>query len=400
MYSVVSHELLKDAISALLRYCQRDNWAGYDPYDALNSRVFARIPFLQNKLGKLAFTQLMKRSPVNLRQLMLVPKSHNPKGLALFASALMKLHEVGLMGNKDDALSPLDLMIKLKDPKNPYYSWGYNFDWQSRLRFIPKGVPNIICTTFAGNALLDAYEKYGNSHYMEMAESAGRFLLEGLNISWEKEGLCFSYTPLDWGRIHNANLLGAAYLARLHQLTGKERYLKHAIPAARYSVGKQNADGSWYYGEGGTQQWIDNFHTGYNLVALNNICKYTGVDDFRSNIERGYDYYEKHFFTEEGIAKYFHNKIYPIDIHSITQSIVTLVELKEYGKKSIALALNVCCWALQNMRSPQGFFYYQKTRYLKIKIPYMRWSQGWMLYGLAKLAPNIVRESVSKSNCQ
>ena len=386
MNSLVDPELIKNAILELLRYCQKDNWAGYDPYDGLNSRVFSSIPFLQNKLGKLAFIQLMKRSPVNLRPLMLVPKSHNPKGLALFASALMKLHDVGLVANKDSALFPLEMLIGHKDPKNPYYSWGYNFDWQSRLGFVPKGLPNIICTTFSGNALLDAYEKYGGSHYLEMAGSAGSFLLEGLNISREGEEICFSYTPLDRERVHNANLLGAAYLARLHRLTGEKRYQEHALSAARYSARKQNPDGSWFYGERETQRWVDNFHTGYNLIALNNLRRYTGTDEFRSNISRGYEYYKKNFFTEEGIAKYYNNKIYPIDIHSISQSIVTLVDFREYDKNNILLALRVCRWALENMRSTEGYFYYQKTRYLRNKIPYMRWSQGWMLYGLATLA--------------
>jgi hypothetical protein len=383
---LVSHELLKDAISALLRYCQKENWAGYDPYDGLNSRVFSSIPILQNKFGKLSFIQLMKRSPVNLRRLMLVPKSHNPKGLALFASALMKLHDVGLVDSKDAALSPLGMMIKLRDPKNSYYSWGYNFDWQSRLSFTPKGVPNIICTTFSGNALLDAYERYGDLRYLEMAGSAGRFLLDGLNISREGEGLCFSYTPLDRGRVHNANLLGAAYLARLHRLTGEKRFHQHALSAAWYSAGRQNPDGSWFYGEGETQKWVDNFHTGYNLIALKNLCRYAGTDEFRSNISRGHEYYKKNFFTDEGIPKYYHNEIYPIDIHSISQSIVTLVEFREYSEDNLTLALRVCRWAFENMRSPEGFFYFQKTRYFKNTIPYMRWSQGWMLYGLATLA--------------
>ena len=386
MNGLVSQELLKDAISALLRYCQKENWAGYDPYDGLNSRVFSSIPFFQNKLGKLAFIQLMKRSPVNLRPLMLVSKSHNPKGLALFASSLMKLHDAGLVESKDAALSPLEMMMQLKDPKNPYYSWGYNFDWQSRLMFTPSGVPNIICTTFSGNALLDAYEKYGELRYLEMAGSAGRFLLEGLNISREREGLCFSYTPLDRGRVHNANLLGAAYLARLYRLTGEKTYLQHALSAALYSVGRQNPDGSWYYGEGKTQRWVDNFHTGYNLIALKNLSRDIETDEFQKNISMGLEYYKRNFFTDEGIAKYYNNEIYPIDIHSILQSIVTLVEFRDHCEDNMTLALLICRWALENMRSPEGFFYYQKTRYLKNKIPYMRWSQGWMLYGLATLA--------------
>src|SRR5262245_66612236 len=74
----------------LLSYCRANDWAGYDPYDALNSRIFQALPFLNFKLARLALTQANKRSPINFRPLLLVPKSHNPKGLALFLVSLLK----------------------------------------------------------------------------------------------------------------------------------------------------------------------------------------------------------------------------------------------------------------------------------------------------------------------
>ncbi len=33
-------------ILKLLAYCRANDWAGYDPYDALNSRLFGALPFL------------------------------------------------------------------------------------------------------------------------------------------------------------------------------------------------------------------------------------------------------------------------------------------------------------------------------------------------------------------
>ena len=29
----------------LLAYCRANDWAGYDPYDALNSELFKALPF-------------------------------------------------------------------------------------------------------------------------------------------------------------------------------------------------------------------------------------------------------------------------------------------------------------------------------------------------------------------
>src|SRR6476620_5906529 len=57
---------LPDAQTAackLLDYCVRNDWAGYDPYDALNSRYFDVLPWLNRRLPRLVMTQLLKRSP-------------------------------------------------------------------------------------------------------------------------------------------------------------------------------------------------------------------------------------------------------------------------------------------------------------------------------------------------
>src|SRR6185503_3508027 len=87
-------ELLKmhrDVAVRLLAYCRANEWAGYDPYDALNSPVFGSLPFLNFRVPRIVFTQVMKRSPVNFRRLLRVPPTQNPKGLALFLAALLKL---------------------------------------------------------------------------------------------------------------------------------------------------------------------------------------------------------------------------------------------------------------------------------------------------------------------
>ena len=44
-------ERLRTATSALLAYCESNDWAGDDPYDALNSRVPV-LPFLGLEVAK------------------------------------------------------------------------------------------------------------------------------------------------------------------------------------------------------------------------------------------------------------------------------------------------------------------------------------------------------------
>ena len=57
-------------------------------------------------------------------------------------------------------------------------------------------------------------------------------------------------------------------LARTAKHTGNREYLEVARSAMEYSVTRQLPDGSWWYAEYPNHQWIDNFHTGYNLDSL------------------------------------------------------------------------------------------------------------------------------------
>ena len=105
---------LEAAIVKLVAYCRANDWAGYDPYDALNSPIFRTLPFLDHRLPRLVFTQALKRSPVNFRGLLHIPKTQNPKGIALFLSALVTLERSNLAYQKND----IEHMIeRLCDPE-------------------------------------------------------------------------------------------------------------------------------------------------------------------------------------------------------------------------------------------------------------------------------------------
>jgi hypothetical protein len=369
----------------VLAYCRANDWAGYDPYDALNSRVFKALPFLNFRLARLVLTQGVKRCPVNLRPLLSVPKSPNPKGIAVFLSALTRLARSGV-AEAPGLTSPMAArLLSLRSPDSPYSCWGYNFDWQQRNELVPKGSPNIICSSFAGNALIDAYELTPGPAWLTAAASAADFILD--TLFW-REGVskaCFSYTLVGRDEVHNANLLGAAFLCRVVRVTGEKKYLEPALDAARFSVGRQHSDGSWDYGEAPTQRWIDNFHTGFNLIALRRIGEYGRTTEFESAVRRGFEFYRSHFFREDGAPRYFHNATYPIDIHSAAQSIITLAEFRNIQKDNTDLASSVLNWALTNMWDSRGFFYYQKHPHFLVRMPFMRWSQAWMLLALATI---------------
>lgn len=382
-HSQANDELIKEIALKLLAYCRANNWAGHDPYDALNSRLFRALPFLDFKMARLILTQIVKRFPLNLRPLLLVQKTLNPKGIALLLSSNVKLSEIGVLKDNQEMRVLADTLLALRSPGGRYSCWGYNFDWQTRNELVPARSPNIVCSTFAANALLDASEQAPDSSWLEAVVSAAEFILDVLYWREGKSVSCISYTPLWRSEIHNANLLGAAFLCRTGRTSGQAKFLQPALNAARYSVSKQRADGSWPYGEGLHQEWIDNFHTGFNLVALKRIGEYAQTAEFDSAISRGFHFYRTHFFREDGAPKYYHDSRYPLDIHGVAQAIITLVEFKHFEEDNIALAHLVLKWSLENMWNGRGYFYFQKHPHYTVRTPFIRWSQAWMLLALS-----------------
>jgi hypothetical protein len=134
-------------------------------------------------------------------------------------------------------------------------------------------------------------------------------------------------------------------LCRVYKHTNDEKFLRPALRVARYSVTKQHPDGSWLYGEAPSQSWIDNFHTGYNLCALQAMSRYAVTAEFDAALRRGFEFYRSHFFREDGSVSYFHDSTYPIDIHCVAQSLLTLLA-QGNGLLNLPLARSVLRWAL------------------------------------------------------
>ena len=381
----------------LLSYCRTSNWAGYDPYDALNSPIFRKLPLLDRRIPRLVLTQALKRSPLNLRRLLQIPKTQNPKAIALFLSAFVTLERTGMGGQHGAEINlMIDRLRSLRSPETSYYCWGYSFPWQGRSVVVPKGAPNLVCTTFVANALFEAFEHCQDSRCLNMALNAAEYIVN--ELYWTEGNVAgFSYpTPALRSQVHNANFLAAALLCRAYRHTADERFLIPALHAARYSAGKQQSDGSWFYGESPSQRWIDNFHTGYNLCALQTISEYGLPGEFDDVLRRGFEFYRRNFFLQDGRVTYFHDRTYPIDVHCVAQSIITLLAFEHMDPTNVQLARSVLQWALAHMWDKDGFFYYRILRACTNRLSYMRWSQAWMLVAIVTLLEHSNRETLSE----
>jgi hypothetical protein len=161
--------------------------------------------------------------------------------------------------------------------------------------------------------------------------------------------------------------------------------IRAALASARFTARRQRHDGAWAYGEGAADQWVDNFHTGFVLTALRGIQRALGTNELDGVIQKGYEYWKAKFFLSDGAPKYYPDRIFPIDIHSVAQAILTFLAFTDVDPGAYAEAQRISAWAIQNIQSPPGFFYYQINRRYTNRIPYMRWSQAWMLRALTEL---------------
>jgi hypothetical protein len=377
--------LATKSLNKLIDYCEKEQYQGWDPYDGLNSRLFQKLPLLpKSRFPRLAWIQLFKRLPVNLRPIVGIQKGYNPKGIALFLSGysnLAKIDGIDQYSSKIDWFAEKLLSLTTKGFSGN--CWGYNFDWESKAFYQPKFTPTIVASTFAANSLIDAYEVTGNRRYLDEGISTKDFILKDLNRTINGSGnFVFSYSPFDRTSVFNASLLGARLLSRIYSYTKEEELITTARKAIAYCCEYQNPDGSWFYSTLPFHQWIDNFHTGFNLECILDYQKFSGDKSFSENINKGMEYYLSTFFDESGRSKYYNTSLYPIDIHAPSQLFVTLSKAGTFEKHR-ELVDRVLAWTVNNMQSPEGYFYYQKRRFLTNRIAYMRWSQAWIFYGLS-----------------
>lgn len=376
---------IKGSYERLKQYCEKEDFKGWDPYDGLNSKIFQSIPIIPfSAMARLAWIQLFKRSPINFRKIALVPKEFNNKGNGLFLAGYCKEYKLNATkGIKDSIDKQVDILIHNKSVNFSGACWGYNFDWQARAFFQPKNTPTVVATTFISNALLDTYEISGEPELLEIARSSCDFILKDLFRTYDKkDNFAFSYSPLDKSVVFNASLLGSRLLARVYSFTNEPGLINEAKKSVAFCCDCQNPNGSWAYGKLNFHKWIDNFHTGYNLECISDYMLFSGDMEYEAHLEKGFEYYINTFFTNKGIPKYYNNSLYPIDIHTTAQLVITLSKLGKFGEHKILLD-KVLKWTIDNMQSKNGYFYYQLNKYFSSKIPYMRWAQAWMFYSLS-----------------
>jgi hypothetical protein len=375
-------KLLK-SIKGVEEWMEEHNYKGYEPFDGLLS--YLRPLTFGNRFLEQVLQQSIRQSPFNLRPLLGVKRQESTKGMGYISRGYLNMFKItGNQKYKDKTEYCLDWLMKNRTQKYKDYSWGNHFDYASRGGKIVKYEPTIVWVSLIGHAFLDAYEDLGDEKYLEVAKSSCRWIIE-LPREKTDSGVCLSYVMPEQSSIHNSNMLGAGLLARTAKIGNDSTNLSVAKEAMIYSCTRQNPDGSWYYGHHPKYHWVDNFHTGYNLDSLRTYIDNSGDKTFEENLMRGYSFFKNHFFEENGLPKYYHNRAYPLDIQCASQAIDTLLYFSLNDKPSLEIGMKVANWTIDNMQDKTGYFYYRILPLKTVKIPMIHWGQATMFKALTHL---------------
>ncbi len=383
---------LRNVVTTLDHYVRREDFSGYDPYDALNSPILKSLP---GTYLKILMTQMFVYSPVDLRGLFGVKPGRNPKALGLFLSAYCNLSRAGFLKQDEfDALSTRLVQYLLAGRSKGYshYCWGFNFPWQDVTRFSEENLPTVVNTAYIGNSFLDLYDVTRNAFYLQIAEHCCDFILNDLNITEMRNGICFSYTPIDHHIVHNANMLGAAFLARVYSYTKEAKLIEFSENSFNYSISEQKEDGSWAYSKNPaaeTERMQIDFHQGFILDAICDVIRYGDQADaaLHDALQRGADFYKNAQFDENGRSKWRLPRAWPVDIHHQAQGILTFSNLFDLtgNHEYREFAHQIADYTISEMLNPCGYFNHQKWFWFSTTIPYMRWAQAWMMRALATM---------------
>ena len=378
-----------ESLNRLSAFVEQEGFRGYDPYDTLNSP----LPFgLFGNWGKVIAIQLQKRNPVNIRPLIGIRKEYNPKAMALF------LHSYSLLYKKNGDKASADKMNFFFEWLIANYTkgysghcWGYNFVWASTQKTLRRFHPSIVVTAFVCKAIYQYYNVTNDKRAVQVLESASKYILNDLPISETKDGICFSYTDIIKDCCYNASMLGAEVLALLFSITGDQRLKEMALRATDFVIAHQHEDGHWNYdidiSTGNEKRQID-FHQGYVIDSIKEVVRHCDPHNvkYESAVKKGLDFYFKNQFSPDGRSYWRIPKKFPVEIHNQSQGILTFIRAAKMDPAYSSFAKTIADFTIDNMQDKRdGHFYYRLLPHYKITIPYMRWSEAWMMLAMVEL---------------
>lgn len=368
-------------LRALESWMRARDWRSYDPYDALASPLLR--PLVAWPLAARLCTQLVKRSPLNLRPLLGVRPALYTKTVSDLLSAYLRLHAI--QGHDADLAQARRFRDDLRARALSGYPgtcFGMDLTYVSRFTTATPATPNLFQTVNAGVALLDAYQAWREPQDLELALGIVTFLEKGLGkLVDTPEQVAWRYYPGKAACVYNVNALVGALLLDLSLHASREDLWDLGRRTLAFVVASQNPDGSWYYARGSEGGWIDGFHTGYVLESLLHAAPILAAPVLDAALERGRRFYVERLFTPDGVPRYTASSTYPIEVQNCAEAVQALSRFALRDAAMLPLAQKVARRVqalLFRRRGDGGYFVAGRGRFAVQRVPYIRWGQAPM----------------------
>jgi hypothetical protein len=400
MESRVEIKKIEAVVFKLEQFIRNENYKGWDPYDALNSNLINKITSLHPFIQRVAI-HLLKNSPINLRNLFGIKKDYNPTALSLFIDGYVNLYKI--YGDKK-------YLEKANELKEILYSlscisdhneigWSRNFKYITTKETHDLNKPLTFLNAKLTISLLNIYEITKEKLIIENTKKAIYSILKNGGVFKTKEGTYIGYSADSKPRfIFNASILTAELIIKYLIYTNQDDEIIYDISIKELAkklidtiLEKQLDKGEWYYGYSYDFSLFKNidFHQGFVADALLGISKYSVYkkEEILTAYNLGIRFMHQHQITDNGTFKWRLPKEFPIDIHNQAQGIISLSRNTNVSYK-VKLHSLINYTINEFFDFEKGYFYYQKNRFYTIKIPFIRWSEGWMFFALTEYIKN------------
>jgi hypothetical protein len=377
----------------LRRWLEASGYVSWDPYDGLACAAPWSL-VRRNRLTARMWTQLVKRSPVNLRPLFGIRPRLQSRSLSDLASAALLRHRAGI--DPGALAAAHDLLGRLRAAALPGWSgacWGLATPYVTRYIDSRAGDPNLFWTLGAAATFMEAWELERRAEDLALARSAVDFISKDLGWVDEGEvGVWFKYFVGHDATVYNVAALAGALLQRVARNTGEADLGELGGRALRFVARHQNDDGSWFYARGPRGRWVDGFHTGYILEALLEAVHRDGDAALEAALRRGADFYTRALFTSDDVPRYATDHLYPLDVQNCAQAIQTLTKLSNLDAAHLERAERVARAVVarlyrrtRNGPEAMGYFIASRGRWTSNRLPYVRWGEAPMLRAITTL---------------
>ncbi len=341
----------------------------------------------RGRLPRQAVVQAYKCSPFRPPWPLRTRPAPNSKALALALSGYCTGAGRELAG-ADRLLERLPAMIERLNLGGQDAAWGYHFDAQTRHLFYSRETPNAVATCFVTDALFDLFAATGSDSAAGLGLRARPFLISLLRTDSAGRPF-FAYVRAGSELIHNANVMVAGTLARMHALEPDDGAAERAREATATTLAMQPDSAIWPYGDRQDLAWADNFHTAYIIEGLARTESVLGVGGpQRASAQEAW---QRRFFGPSAEARFYPDRDYPLEAHSYASAIDCLctvadVEAPEPRARALEFAAKLARSAIEQLwLEDEGRFAFKRTPRGLNRREFMRWTNAPMFRALSRL---------------